>query len=83
MAIPPILVKAARQIWNFEWKILMNGLAPSDSKGNYKRPINLQKQIKIPTKEDLKNGGYQIVITRYCKLKCSYQEYVMATVIFH
>ena len=55
MAIPTIFVKAARQIWNFEWKILMNGLAPSDSKGNYKRPINLQKQFQIPTKEDLQN----------------------------
>ena len=55
MSIPTIFVKAARQIWNFEWKVLMNGLAPSDSKGNYKRPINLQKTIQIPTKEDLKN----------------------------
>ena len=54
MPIPPIFVKTARQIWNFEWKILMNGLAPSDSKGNYKRPINLQGNIQIPTKEDLK-----------------------------
>jgi len=55
MAIPPIFVNAARQIWNLEWKTLMNGLAPADSNGNYKRPINLQKQIEIPTKEDLKN----------------------------
>ena len=55
MAIPPIFVKAARQIWSFEWTILMNGLAPSDSNGNYERPINLQKQIKIPTKDDLKS----------------------------
>ena len=55
MAIPPIFVKAARHIWNFEWQILMNGLAPSDSDGNFKRPINLQKKIQIPTKEDLKN----------------------------
>jgi len=55
MAIPTIFVKAARQIWNFEWKILMNGLAPSDSEGNYKRPVNLQKIIQLPTKADLKN----------------------------
>ena len=55
MSTPPILVKAARKIWNFEWEILMNGLAPSDSKGNYKRPINDQKKIQLPTKEDLKN----------------------------
>ena len=55
MAIPPILVKTAKQIWSLEWKILMNGLAPSDSKGNYKRPKNLQKPIQIPSKEDLRN----------------------------
>ncbi len=55
MAIPTIFVKAARQIWNFEWKILMNGLAPSDSEGNYKRPVNLQKTIQLPTEADLKN----------------------------
>ena len=55
MAIPPIFVKAARYIWSSEWKILMNGLAPSDSNGNYKRPKNIQPQFEIPTKEDLKN----------------------------
>tara|TARA_Y100001968_G_scaffold328448_1_gene375603 strand:+ start:107 stop:1087 length:981 start_codon:yes stop_codon:yes gene_type:complete len=55
MSIPPILVKAARQIWNLQWEILMNGLAPADSDGSYKRPINLQNQIQIPSKEDLKN----------------------------
>ena len=31
----------------------MNGLGPSDSQGNYKRPVNPQKEISIPTKEDL------------------------------
>ena len=55
MTIPPILVKVARKIWSFEWKVLMNGLAPSDSNGNYERPKNIQQQIQIPTKEDLKN----------------------------
>ena len=55
MATPPILVKAAKEIWNCEWNILMNGLAPSDSKGNYKRPKNLQPEINIPTKEDLED----------------------------
>ena len=55
MAIPTILVKTARQVWKFGWKILMNGLAPSDLKGNYKRPKNIQKKIQIPSKKDLKN----------------------------
>ena len=49
MTIPPIFIQTARQIWSFEWKILMNGLAPSDSSGTYKRPINVQKKIQIPT----------------------------------
>ena len=53
MSIPPIFVKTAREIWNCEWNILMNALAPSDSKGNYKRPENIQQEICIPTKEDL------------------------------
>tara|TARA_B100000700_G_scaffold215354_1_gene236678 strand:+ start:88 stop:1062 length:975 start_codon:yes stop_codon:yes gene_type:complete len=55
MAIPPIFVKGAREIWNCEWNILMNGLAPSDKEGNYKRPENLQKEIQIPNKENLEN----------------------------
>ena len=55
MSTPPIFVKAARELWNCEWNILMNGLAPSDAKGNYKRPENFQQEIQIPTKEDLTN----------------------------
>ena len=55
MATPPIFVKAAREIWNCEWNILMNGLAPSHSKGNYKRPQNVQPEIQTPTKDDLEN----------------------------
>ena len=55
MTTPPIFVKAAREIWNCEWNILMNGLAPSDAKGNYKRPENFQQEIQIPSKEDLTN----------------------------
>ena len=70
MTIPPIFVKAARQIWSFEWKVLMNGLAPSDSSGTYKRPINVQKQIQIPTKEDLKSRDSSqlpgLIIGRSC-----------------
>ena len=53
MAIPQLFVKTAREIWNCEWNILMNGLGPADSKGNYKRPENIQQEICIPSKEDL------------------------------
>ncbi len=53
MSIPPIIVKTAKSIWNLQWKLLMNGLGPSDSKGNYKRPFNNQPDPIIPSKEDL------------------------------
>jgi len=55
MATPPIFVKAAKEIWNCEWNILMNGLAPADSKGTYKRHKNVQPEVQIPTKDDLEN----------------------------
>ena len=55
MSIPPILVKTAKEIWKCEWDILMDGLAPSDSEGNYERAENFQPEIQIPTEEDLKN----------------------------
>ena len=54
MATPPIFVQAAKKIWNCEWNVLMDRLAPSDSEGNYKRPQKLQQEIYIPNKEDLK-----------------------------
>ena len=55
MSTPPILVRAAKEIWNCEWKLLMNGLGPSDSKGNYERPKNHQPEPQPPTEDDLKN----------------------------
>ena len=55
MTTPPLLVKTAKGIWNCEWNILMNSLAPSDSKGNYKRHKDLQPEIEIPNIEDLEN----------------------------
>ena len=70
MAIPKIFVQTARQIWNFEWEILMNGLAPSDSKGNYERPKNIHENIQIPSKGDLrKRDLYQmpcLIIGKSC-----------------
>ena len=38
MSIPPIAVIAARKGWSWQWNQLMNGLAPADAHGNYRRP---------------------------------------------
>ena len=55
MSIPPIVVSAARRSWNWQWKQLMNGLGPTDSEGNYKRPVNQHiNEIKLDA-EDLSN----------------------------
>ena len=43
------LIKTAKKFWVWFWNQLMNGFAPSDIRGNYKRP----KGIKI-------NGTYKI-----------------------
>lgn len=38
MAIPPVVVAAARTGWRWQWQRLMGGLGPADAAGNYKRP---------------------------------------------
>ena len=55
MAIPPIVVNAAKKSWNWQWNQLMNGLAPSDSKGNYCRPISQKLNAIVPAQENLIN----------------------------
>ena len=49
MPVPSIIVRAARFGWNWQWQRLMNGLGPSDYKGNYVRPdseIFLQRNLE-------------------------------------
>ena len=38
MAIPPAVVTAARNGWQWQWQQLMGGLGPADAEGNYTRP---------------------------------------------
>ncbi|MFZ9148876.1 glutathione S-transferase C-terminal domain-containing protein [Vulcanococcus sp.] len=38
MAIPPVVVSAARMGWHWQWLQLMGGLGPADEAGNYTRP---------------------------------------------
>ena len=41
------LIYIARNIWFLFWKKLMDGFAPSDMNGNYKRPTSLQEVNKL------------------------------------
>jgi len=52
------LIKATRKFWFWFWTQLMNGFAPSDLHGNYKRP----KGITIDSEYDINNENGQIYL---------------------
>ena len=53
MAIPSIIVKSAKNSWNWQWRQLMNGLGPTDQEGNYTRPISKYQSSSISLIPDL------------------------------
>ena len=52
------LIKASKKFWFWFWTQLMNGFAPSDLHGNYKRP----KGIKIDSEYEINNENGQIYL---------------------
>jgi len=52
------LIKASKKFWFWFWTQLMNGFAPSDVQGNYKRPAG----ITINSKYDINNENGQIYL---------------------
>jgi len=52
------LIKASKKFWFWFWTQLMNGFAPSDVQGNYKRPHG----ITIDSKYDISNENGQIYL---------------------
>jgi len=52
------LIKVSKNFWFWFWTKLMNGFAPSDIQGNYKRP----KGITIDNKYDINNENGQIYL---------------------
>ena len=52
------LIKATRKFWSWFWTQLMNGFAPSDIQGNYKRPTG----ITIDSEYDINNVNEQIYL---------------------
>ncbi len=70
MSVHPLVVNAARIGWKWQWNQLMNGLAPSDNEGNYKRPsTEKQNAIALTNKElekRVKNQIPRLIIGRSC-----------------
>ncbi len=52
------LIKASKEFWLWCWRKLMEGFAPSDIQGNYRRP----KGIKIDSEYDISNEDGQIYL---------------------
>ncbi|MCR8539523.1 MAG: glutathione S-transferase family protein [Prochlorococcus marinus CUG1439] len=52
------LIKSSKKFWFWFWTKLMNGFAPSDIYGNYKRP----EGIKIDSEYDINNENGQIYL---------------------
>ncbi len=58
------LIKASNKFWFWFWTKLMNGFAPSDIQGNYKRPAG----ITIKSEYDIsnKNGQMYLLVGNSC-----------------
>ena len=59
-----LLVKTSKKFWFWFWKQLMNGFAPSDLQGNYKRPkgITINKEYDINNQ----NGKIYLLVGNSC-----------------
>ncbi len=53
MSIPPVVVATARMGWKWQWNQLMNGLAPADKNGSYRRPPSQKQEARSPLPEEL------------------------------
>lgn len=58
------LIKISQKFWFWYWRKLMNGFAPSDSQGNYKRP----KGIRLNSNYDInkENRSIYLLIGKSC-----------------
>jgi len=66
MAIPPAVVTAARNGWQWQWQQLMGGLGPADAEGNYIRPAGafVAKPALPPSAGEA--GAHVLIVGRSC-----------------
>jgi putative glutathione S-transferase len=66
MAIPPMVVAAARSVWRWQWLQLMGGLGPADAEGNYRRPGSPFAQRPALPAAAAEPGGHLLIVGRSC-----------------
>ena len=58
------LIKASKKFWFWFWNKLMNGFAPSDLHGNYKRPNGITIDIEYDINNE--NGQIYLLVGKSC-----------------
>jgi putative glutathione S-transferase len=66
MAIPPMVVAAARSGWHWQWQQLMQGLGPADSDGNYRRPASPFGTLPALPRHAAEPGRHVLIVGRSC-----------------
>ena len=66
MAIPPVVVSAARAGWHWQWQRLMEGLGPADSDGNYRRPVSPFNALPPLPANAAEPGSHVLIVGRSC-----------------
>ena len=70
MAIHPLVVRAAREGWRWQWLRLMGGLGPADQGGHYRRPTSTPMQTLVLGEKELEERDSktkpQLIVGRSC-----------------
>ena len=70
MAIHPLVVRAAREGWRWQWLRLMAGLGPADRNGHYRRPNSTPIETIVLEGQDLEKRNHErkphLIVGRSC-----------------
>lgn len=66
MTIPPAVVSLSRQLWRCQWLVLMNGLAPADERGSFRRRPSDFRETLLGSGHDQGIPRHVLIIGQSC-----------------
>jgi len=66
MTIPPAVVSLSRQLWRCQWLALMNGLAPADNRGGFRRRASCFRETLLGSGHDQGVPRHVLIIGQSC-----------------
>ena len=66
MTVPPLLVRTARFGWQWQWQLLMNGLAPADDKGRFRRAEQGYRSVLGEAPFSAEPDRYVLIVGESC-----------------